>query len=221
MTTDLELIIGDRNYSSWSLRGYLALSLAGLEFRETLIQLDQAGTRAAILARSPAGKVPALVHGDLLIWDTLAIGEYAAELAPGAGLWPADRAARAVARSVVAEMHSGFPALRKDMAMNLRARRPGVGHTEQALAEAARVQAIWRDCRGRFGEAGGGEFLFGGPTLAEAFYAPVVTRFVTYGVELDPVCQRYADAVLALPAMVRWTEAALAEDWVMEHSERR
>lgn len=221
MTADLELIIGNKNYSSWSLRGYLALSLAGLEFRETLIKLDEPGTKAAILARSPAGKVPALVHGDLLIWDTLAIGEYAAELAPDAGLWPADRAARAVARSVVAEMHSGFAGLRQDMPMNLRARRPGVGHSERALADAARVHAIWRDCRQRFGEAGGGEFLFGAPTLADAFYAPVVTRFVTYGVDLDPVCRRYAGAVLALPAMVRWTEDALAEDWVMEHNERR
>ena len=209
--SDLHLILGNKNYSSWSLRAWLALARSGLPFRETVIPMFEEDSARRIAEHSPSGKVPCLRHGDLAVWDSLAIGEYVAELAPAAHLWPADRAARAVARSACAEMHSGFPAMRNDMTMNLRASRPGVGHTPAALADVAAVQARWRQLRERFG--GGGEFLFGTFTLADCFYAPVVTRFETYGVELDPVSRRYLDAMRGLPELQRWRAAALEEPW--------
>jgi glutathione S-transferase len=188
------------------MRPYLALAHAGLPFETRTILLDRPETRAEIAAVTPAGRVPVLHDGDLVIWDSLAICEYVAELAPAARLWPADRPARARARSLAAEMHAGFAALRRDMPMDLHARRPGVGHTAAALADATRVLASWRECL-----AAGGPFLFGTFTIADAMFAPVVTRFVTYGVELDPRCRAYADAVLALPAMRQWYADAAAE----------
>jgi glutathione S-transferase len=149
------------------------------------------------------------VHGELVVWDSLAICEYLAELFPQAKLWPEDATARAVARSVTAEMHSSFANLRTHMPMNLRARRPGEGRAPGVAEDIARVTALWSECRSRFGR--GGPFLFGAFSIADAFYAPVVTRFVTYGVELDAVCGAYRDAVLALPTMKAWTEAARNE----------
>jgi glutathione S-transferase len=207
--SELVLHVGNKNYSSWSLRGYLAVAATGAPLRTEVIPLDQPDTRARIRAVSPAGRVPILVDGDLTIWDSLAIGEYVAERFPDARLWPADAAARARARSISAEMHAGFPALRAEMPMNLRARRPGVGHTPAALADAARVMAIWRDALA----TSGGPFLFGGFTIADAMYAPVATRFTTYGVELDDACRAYVDVIAAWPAFRAWADDAAREPW--------
>lgn len=201
----LVLYIGDHALSSWSLRPYLALSHAALPFEARVIELDQPGTSAAIRAVSPSGRVPCLHHGDLVVHDSLAICEYVNELAPAAQLWPADRAARARARAVAGEMHSGFAALRSNMPMNLVAHLPGEGHAPEALADAARVMEIWRGCRD---EAAGGPFLFGAFSIADAMFAPVVTRFATYGVALDATCAAYAAAIEALPGMRAWREAA-------------
>jgi glutathione S-transferase len=206
---ELTLVVGSKNYSSWSLRPYLALAHTGQPFREVLVRLGEPDTAANIAKYSPSGRVPTLVHGELVVWDSLAICEYLAELFPQAGLWPQDAAARAVARSVTAEMHSGFANLRNHMPMNLRARRPGEGRAPGVAEDISRITSLWRECRSRFGQ--GGPFLFGAFSIADAFYAPVVTRFVTYGVELDAVCGAYRDAVMALPAMRTWMEAAQGE----------
>jgi glutathione S-transferase len=205
--SELKLIVGNKNYSSWSLRPWLAMKVAGIPFTEHRIPLYGPGSREQILAFSPAGKVPCLVDGNLSIWDSLAICETLAERYPG--LWPKDPAARAVARSVSAEMHSGFAQLRTHMSMNIRTRHPGKGRTPEVLAEVARIVAMWSDCRARFGA--GGPFLFGAFCIADAMYAPVVLRFATYEVELPPDCRAYADAVLALPALQDWITAARAE----------
>jgi glutathione S-transferase len=207
------LVVGNKNYSSWSLRPWLAMREAGIAFDEVVIPLYRPESKAAILAQSPAGKVPVLRHGDRVVWDSLAIMEYLAETLPDAALWPRDPAARALARCLSAEMHAGFPALRGGMSMSLREHRPGQGRSDAVAADIARVTAIWRDCRARFGERG--PFLFGGFTIADAMYAPVATRFRTYAVELDPVCQAYADTILALPSFLAWQAAAEEEPWVI------
>lgn len=203
----LTLYVGSKRYSSWSLRPYLALAHGGATFETTTILLDQPSTKDAIAKVNPAGRVPVLHHaasasdgGDLVIWDSLAICEYVAELAPQAGLWPADRSARARARAISAEMHSGFAALRREMPMDVLSDRPGEGHTPDALADAKRVQTIWREAL----TASTGPFLFGSFTIADAMFAPVTTRFVTYGVELDTQLRAYVDAVYALPGMKQW-----------------
>lgn len=213
---DFTLTIGNRNYSSWSLRAYLALSHVGVAFDEVLVPLDLPETRAAILARSPSGRVPALRHGDVTVWDSLAIAEYLAETFPEAKLWPDDRAARALARSISAEMHSGFAALREHMPMNLRGRWPGRGRTRGVIADIERVLAIWRECRAR---AAGGPFLFGTFGAADAMYAPVCARFVTYDVAMDDVAKAYVGAVVAHPAMVRWARAAASEPFAIAHED--
>jgi glutathione S-transferase len=207
--SELTLVVGSKNYSSWSLRPYLALAHTGQPFREVVIALDEPTTAAEIARYSPSGRVPVLQHGALSIWDSLAICEYLAETFPEARLWPQDKAARAVARSVVAEMHSGFAALRRNMPMDLNNRKPGHGRAPGVADDISRVVKLWAECRERFGQ--GGPFLFGPFTIADAFYAPVVTRFVTYEVELDAVSRQYRDAVLALPALKRWTEDARSE----------
>jgi len=219
----LTIVLGNKAYSSWSLRGWLMLAATGAPFDEIVIPLDRPDTRQAILAQSPAGRVPALkVDGPkvggpkvdaLTIWDSLAIGEFLAERYPGAGLWPSDDRARAVARSVSAEMHSGFEALRRDMPMDLKKTHHGDGHTPGALADIARITAIWSDCRHRFGA--GGTFLFGAFGIADAMYAPVASRLQTYGVTLDAVSGAYVEAIMDLPAMRKWTAAARAEPWVL------
>jgi glutathione S-transferase len=209
----LTLIVGNKRYSSWSLRPWLALRQAGIAFEEVVIPLYQAGSKEALLARSPAGKVPVLAHGERTVWDSLAILEYLAESFPAAGLWPQDATARALARSVAAEMHAGFAALRAGMPMDLKEHRPGRQRSQAVDADIERVTAIWRDCRTRFGA--GGPFLFGAFSAADAMYAPVATRFRTYGVALDPVCQAYADALLDLPAFLEWQRAARQEPWVI------
>lgn len=213
----LTLVIGNKNYSSWSLRPWLALKQAGIPFAEERIPLYTPESKQRILARSPSGKVPALHDGELEVWDSLAICEYLAERHPAAGLWPAQAEARAVARAACAEMHAGFPELRGRMPMNLRRNLPGHGMTPEVAAEIARIVRLWRDCRGRFGA--GGDFLFGGFTIADAFYAPVVLRFQTYGVALDPAARAYADAVLALPALRQWIAKARAESEVIPEFE--
>jgi glutathione S-transferase len=214
-SSPLTLVVGTKNYSSWSLRPYLALAHTGQPFQEVVIQLGEPDSTEKILQHSPSARVPLLKHGELSIWDSLAICEYLAETFPEARLWPEDRAARAVARSVTAEMHSGFMALRNHMSMNIRARKPGQGRAPGVAEDIARIQAIWKDCRSRFGQ--GGPFLFGRFSIADAFYAPVVTRFVTYDVELDPLSEAYRDAVLALPALQKWTEAGKLEKPVAKY----
>jgi glutathione S-transferase len=205
---DLTLVIGTQNVSSWSLRPWLALKQTGAAFKTEKITLRQPDTRQQILRHSPAGHVPILKDGERLIWDSIAILEYLAERFPAAQLWPQNTVARAVARSVSAEVHAGFAALRDDLSMDIRlqtVRQPNVA----AAADIERITAIWRDCREHYGA--GGDFLFGRFSNADAMYAPVVTRFKSYGVPLDPVSAAYRDAVLALPAMREWYAAAAAE----------
>ena len=195
------LVVGNKNYSSWSLRPWLAMKVLGIPFQEVRIPLYGEGSKAKILAYSPAGKVPCLVDGNLRVWDSLAIMEYLAERHPG--VWPADAALRARARSISAEMHSGFANLRNHMSMNIRRRHPGKGRTPEVLAEIRRIVEIWSECRK--------PFLFGAFCAADAMYAPVVLRFRTYEMELPPVCRAYADAVLALPALLEWIRDAERE----------
>jgi glutathione S-transferase len=211
---DLEIILGNKAHSSWSLRGWLALKLTGVTFDEQVIPLYRPDSKDRILAHAPAGKVPILRHGALVVWDSLAIAEYLAETFPEAGLWPEDRLARAHARTIVAEMHAGFEALRNHMPMDLRKRYPGRGWPSAVDQDVARIVQIWTDCRGRFGA--GGPFLFGQPCNADAAYAPVASRFLTYGVELPAAAAVYRDAVMAWPAMQEWTAAAEQEPWVIE-----
>ena len=213
----LSLIIGSKNLSSWSLRGWLAMQLTGAEFEEILIPLGGKDTTLRIREHSPSGKVPVLRDGELVVWDSLAIGEYLAEHYPEFGLWPGNARQRALARAVSAEMHSGFTALRSQMPMNLRASLPGCGHTPEVLADIARITEIWASLRAQ--HAAHGDFLFGPFCYADAMFAPVVTRLATYGVALDGAAAEYAAAVLALPAMVEWREAALAESEVIAAAE--
>jgi glutathione S-transferase len=201
LSAGMLLVIGNKNYSSWSLRPWLAMKVLGIPLEEKRIPLYAPESRQALLQYSPAGKVPCLVDGAVRVWDSLAILEYLAEREPR--LWPADAALRARARSISAEMHSGFPSLRQHMSMNIRKRHPGKGRTPEVLAEIARIVRIWSECRG--------PFLFGAFGAADAMYAPVVLRFRTYEVELPPVCRAYADAALALPALQEWMRDAERE----------
>jgi glutathione S-transferase len=214
---DFTLYIGNKNYSSWSMRGWLMVKVAGIGFEEILIRLNQATTKAEVLRHSPSGRVPALHHGDVTVWESLAIGEYLAELLPQAKLWPQSTAARAVARSVSTEMHAGFGALRTHFPMNVRSSFPNRTSTPEVQADIDRITAIWHDCRTRFGKEG--PFLFGGFTNADAMFAPVVSRFRTYKVELDAEAQAYCDAIWTWPAMQEWVAAAKNEPWVIEDSE--
>ncbi len=205
----LTLVIGNKNFSSWSMRPWLALRAGGIPFEEVRIPLYTPKTRAEILRWSPTGKVPALVEGDTVTWESLAICERVAELAPTAGLWPAGAPARAMARSVSAEMHAGFAALRGLCPCNLRIREQR-DLTPEAAADVERIVSLWRECRERFGS--GGDFLFGRFGIADAMYAPVVTRLRSYVIAVpDPVARRYTDAVLAWPHFLEWEAAALAE----------
>jgi glutathione S-transferase len=212
------LIIANRNYSSWSLRAWLALETTGQPFDEVVIPLGQPDTTDNILRWSPTGRVPAFHDGEIVLWDSLAICEHLAEEFPEAGLWPADPQARATARSVVAEMHSGFVALRKHMPMNLRASYPGAGREPGVEEDITRITAIWKECRTKHGS--GGDLLFGEFTIADAFYAPVISRFLTYGVSPGGLVGDYMDAVWDLPAMQDWAEKAHAEEWTVERYDR-
>jgi glutathione S-transferase len=204
----LTLVIGNKNYSSWSMRPWVAAVGAGIPFTEVRILLDKEDTSANIARYSAAGRVPVLLAGEMTIWDSLAICEYLAEQFPDKHLWPQDVAARALARSVVAEMHSGFPDLRSAMSMNIRARLPGRGRTPGAQADIGRICEIWEECLSRFGHH---RFLFGDFSIADAFFAPVVCRFQTYVVALAPALQAYCERVLAHPAVARWVDEAMRE----------
>ena len=205
----LQLVIANKNYSSWSMRPWVLLKQARIAFKEVQLKFADDGRVAGIEEWSPTGKVPVLWIDGEPAWDSAAICETVAELYPNKKLWPADPAARRVARSVCAEMHSGFGELRKAMPMNIRSSHPDKGRTLGSARDIARVTAIWESCRSRFGS--GGEMLFGHFTCADAMFAPVVMRFKTYAVPLPPVAQRYADAVLGLPAVKQWIAGALAE----------
>ncbi len=206
--TQLTLVIGNKNYSSWSLRPWLAMKQAGLDFAEVRIPLDTPTTHQEIVRYSPSGRVPVLRDGDLTIWESLAICEYVAErFAPN--LWPEDTVARALARSVSAEMHAGFVNLRQNLPLNCRARFPNWDINASVQADIDRITAIWQECRHQFSQ--GGDLLFGDFSIADAMFAPVVSRFITYDVKLDTVAQSYAEAVWALPAMQEWVTAASNE----------
>ncbi len=207
--SELVLYLGNKNLSSWSLRAWLAVVRSGLPFREEVILLDRPDTLQRIRSVSPSGRVPVLRRGELTVFESLAIGEYVAELVPEARLWPADPHARAVARSVSCEMHSGFATMRRELPMDLVARKPMRDMAPGARADIDRVLTLWRECRYRYGDAG--QFLFGHFTLADAMFAPVATRFVTYDVPLDPVARAYVDAIYALPEMQRWIADAERE----------
>ncbi|MGJ3251578.1 MAG: glutathione S-transferase family protein [Elainellaceae cyanobacterium] len=206
---NLTLVIGNKNYSSWSLRPWLAMKQAGLEFEEIRIPLYQVKSRRRILQYSPTGKVPVLIHGDVAIWESLAICDYLAEQFSDRHWLPDSNPARAIARAISAEMHAGFEALRRYMPMDFRARLPGHGMKPGVQDDINRIRDIWRTCREQYGLDG--EFLFGVFTIADAMFAPVVSRFMTYCVELDAVSQAYADAIGSLPAMQEWQAAAADE----------
>jgi len=213
---EFTIYIGNKNYSSWSLRAWLMVKQTGAAFREVLIPLYQPQSRPELLRHSPSGKVPALAHGEVTVWESLAIGEYLAELLPEAKLWPESREARAAARAVSQEMHAGFLPLRRHFPMNMRS------IFERAIipeiqGDIDRITALWHDCRKQFGI--GGPFLFGGFTIADAMYAPVVSRFRTFKVPLDPEADAYAAAVAAWPAYQEWLAAARNEPMIIEQWE--
>ncbi len=209
-----KLMLASKNYGSWSLRGWLLCRMAGLDFEEQMVPADDASTRAELLLLSPSFLVPSLTNGNVKVWDTLAIAEYLNELFPNAGLWPEDAAARAHCRSISGEMHSGFSNLRSALPMNIKGHYPNFKVWAGAQADIDRIVAIWRDCL----SASQGPFLFGqNPTVADAMYAPVCTRFLTYNVKLDPACAGYCRTIMAMPYMHEWIEAARNEpDDVME-----
>jgi glutathione S-transferase len=212
----MKLAIGDKNYSSWSMRPWVLLTHFGIAFDEVLIELDEPGTKSAILQYSASGKVPCLVDDNgFAVWDSLAIAETLAERFPQHALWPRDANARARARSVSAEMHSGFVALRTAMPMNIRLTRPGTGSTPDVLADVARIDALWRECLA----ASGGPFLFGEFSIADAMYAPVVMRFNSFQPKLSPQAAEYAQHVTALPAVAAWIEAARRETHIVADDE--
>lgn len=207
----LKLVIGNKNYSSWSLRPWLALRGCGIPFEEIFIPLytDDPADKARIVSFSPAGKVPILIDGDISVWDSLAIIEYAAERFPDAGIWPQERAARAHARAISAEMHSGFMALRNACGMNLHRPVRAIELSDDVKANVARIEEIWRDCRAR--HAARGPYLFGTFSAADAMFAPVVHRFRTYAIEVTPETQSYMATMEAMPAFAEWTRDGLAE----------
>jgi glutathione S-transferase len=208
---DFHLFIGNKCFSSWSLRPWLALREMGIPFRETVIRLRQPDTKANIRALARSDKVPCLHHGSLVVWESLAILEYLADLAPETKLWPANREARAMARSIATEMHGGFADLRNEWGMNLRRKKSAKPLRGPARDQAQRIEDFWRRARAKFGQ--GGLFLFGHFTAADAMYAPVVTRFDTYGGNLAPDTRAYCDAVLATDGMRDWYAGAAAEPW--------
>jgi len=209
------LTISSKNYSSWSMRGWLLCKLAGIDFEEQVMPVDDPSTRAELLLLSPSFLVPCLTHDGIKVWDTLAIAEYLAEARPNAGLLPASPAARAHCRAVSGEMHAGFYNLRSALPMNLKAHHPGFKIFAGAQANIGRVSTIWRECLKQYG----GPYLFGEPTMADAMYAPVCTRFLTYDVKLDPICAEYCRTVMEWPAVAQWLSDALAEPAELEELE--
>jgi glutathione S-transferase len=213
----LRLVIGNKNYSSWSLRPWLAMKATGIAFEETLVPLDAPDFKARLATFGGAGKVPLLIDGEILIWESLAILEYLAEKFPAAGLWPKDTAARAHARAIASEMHSGFSSLRSQLPMNIVRRVISRPLDAGAAADVARVQSVWSESRKRFGA--NVPFLFGAVGAADAMYAPVVSRFHTYAVEVGAGARDYMAAMMALPAWQEWREAARRETSVLPHDE--
>lgn len=211
------LYIGNRNYSSWSLRPFMALAMAGIEFDTKLIRFGEPEFGRKVRRISPAGLVPVLVHGDITIWDTLAILEYAAETWPRKNLWPKAKKARAMARSVSAEMHSGFKNLRNACPMNIRRPKKAVPASEAVLHDVLRIESLWSQCRKDFGK--GGPFLFGKFTIADAMYAPVVSRLETFDFKVRPDTRKYMDAVLSSTAFMQWQKLALREKWIVPEDE--
>jgi len=213
----LKLIIGNKNYSSWSMRPWIAMKAAGIAFDETVISLYVEGSEAAIRAHSPAGKVPILIDGqgdrEVRVWESLAILEYLAEKFPAAQLWPSEPAARALARAISTEMHAGFVPLRQQCSMNMWRPPARRDLAEDAKANIARIEAMWTEARTRFGA--GGPFLFGRFCAADAMYAPIVSRFETYAIDVSAPVAAYMQAVIALPAWQEWRRAALRETWVI------
>ena len=209
----MKLVIGNKNYSSWSFRPWIGLKVAGIPFDEEVIALYGEASKANILQRSPAGKVPILVDGDVRVWESLAILEYLAEKFAGFGFWPEDMTARAHARAISTEMHAGFAPLREECGMNFW--RPPAKRALSADAQAniARVQEIWTSARAKYGA--GGPFLFGKFSAADAMYAPVVQRFVAYDIDVSAPVRTYMQAMIALPAWQKWHRAALREPWVI------
>jgi glutathione S-transferase len=214
----LKLVIGNKNYSSWSLRPWIAMRHAGIAFEEEVVPLYEPGSRERILHYSQAGKVPVLRDGDLTIWDSLAILEYLAENYPDAALWPKDAAVRAYGRAIAAEMHSGFMALRRHCPMNMRRKNRKLALTADVENDVQRIAAIWREAQMRFGASG--PFLLGGFSIADAMYAPIVSRFFSYGIAPGAEAQKYMATMMALPAWLEWQAASEAEPWVMPNNER-
>ncbi len=214
----LTLILGNKNYSSWSMRPWIMMRVAGIDFDEMVIPLYEPGSREKILRHSPSGKVPCLIDDDVAVWESLAILDYLADRFPQAGIWPSDIKARGLARAVAAEMHAGFAALRNHCPMNMRRdRRKRFDLTPEVQENVARIDAIWSDCRRRFGQ--GGPFLFGAFGAADAMYAPVVSRFLSYAIPVGTVARTYMEAVSALPAWKEWEQAGRDEPWVMAGNE--
>jgi glutathione S-transferase len=213
----LLLLIGNKNYSSWSLRPWIAMKVAGIAFAEQVISLDAADFKDRVRKISAAGKVPALADGETQVWESLAILEYLAERFPQACLWPAEPAARAHARAIAAEMHAGFTPLRRHYPMNVRRPARRREPTAEVMDDIRRIDTMWADCRTRFGQ--GGPFLFGSFGAADAMYAPVVSRFHTYGVDVGPPARAYMEAVMGLPAWAQWCAAAAQEPWVLPSDE--
>src|SRR5262245_4589727 len=213
----LTLVIGNKNYSSWSFRPWIAMRTAGIAFEEVVIPLYEPGSKERILQQSPAGKVPILIDGDVRVWESLAILDCLAEKFPQAGLWPADPAARAHARSIAAGMHAGFVPLRRHCPMNMWRPVKARELPSDVADNVRRIDAIWTDCRARFGKSG--PFLFGAFGAADAMYAPVVSRVHTYGVPVGPVAGAYMQAVMGLPAWEEWRAASLKEPWVLPGNE--
>lgn len=217
----MKLLIGNKCYSSWSLRAWLLLSAKGIAFDEKLVLLDGPDFKEAIFAEAPGsgGTVPTLVDGDIAAWETLAIMEYLHDRFPDLGVWPRERAARAHARAMSSEMHAGFFALRRACPMNLGKRFAARDRGADVARDVARITALWGEARSRFGEAEGGPFLYGAFSAADAMYAPVVTRLDTYAIPVDPVSAAYMSAVLEHPSYRDWLKAALAEPWIVTQDE--
>ena len=215
----MHLYIGNKLYSSWSLRPWIAMTALGIPFEETVIPLSDAQFAGRIAAISDAGLVPVLVDGDVKVWETLAILEYLAETFPDKGVWPSDREARAHARAISAEMHAGFSALRSACPMNLGKRFARRDRGADVAANVARVCAVVGEARSRFGKTAGGPFLYGRFSAADAMYAPLLTRLDTYAFEVDDVTRTYIDAVLTSDAFKEWLGAALKEDWIIADDE--
>jgi glutathione S-transferase len=215
--TQLTLVIGNKNYSSWSLRPWLLMKQLGLEFTEIRIPLYTPESLSQLQQYSPSGKVPVLLHDNLIVWDSLAICEYVAETFPHLSCWPENKAARVFARSISAEMHSGFQNLRQNMSMNCRTKYPGKGLVSGVQQDIDRITSIWQECRRNFGEHG--KFLFGNFTIADAMFAPVALRFVTYDVQIDSISRDYVESILSLPGIQEWITAAKGETEVISKFE--